>query len=158
MSQITCGVVRDLLPLYVDGCCGADSRRLVEEHLAGCPDCRRARADMAGELPPAEGAPVPEAEPARAMKTGLKKLRRRWALSLLAVLLIPLLGWLTWNQVHGTGPCFTNFHERMLADPLTGWSWASSIRIFPVTAGWTERICPTSSPGPRPFSWTVPGP
>ena len=66
MSQITCGVVRDLLPLYVDGCCGADSRRLVEEHLAGCPDCRRARADMAGELPPAEGAPVPEAEPARA--------------------------------------------------------------------------------------------
>ena len=116
MSQITCGVVRDLLPLYVDGCCGADSRRLVEEHLAGCPDCRRARADMAGELPPAEGAPVPEAEPARAMKTGLKKLRRRWALSLLAVLLIPLLGWLTWNQVHGTGPCFTNFHERMLAD------------------------------------------
>ena len=116
MSQITCGVVRDLLPLYVDGCCGADSRRLVEEHLAGCPDCRRARADMAGELPPAEGAPAPEAEPARAMKTGLKKLRRRWALSLLAVLLIPLLGWLTWNQVHGTGPCFTNFHERMLAD------------------------------------------
>ena len=116
MKQIPCGVVRDLLPLYVDGCCGADSRRLVEEHLAGCPDCRRARADMAGELPPAEDAPAPEAEPARAMKTGLKKLRRRWALSLLAVLLLPLLGWLTWNQVHGTGPCFTNLHERMLAD------------------------------------------
>lgn len=116
MKQIPCGVVRDLLPLYVDGCCGADSRRLVEEHLTGCPDCRRARADMAGELPPAEDAPAPEAEPARAMKTGLKKLRRRWALSLLAALLLPLLGWLTWNQAHGTGPCFANLHERILAD------------------------------------------
>ncbi len=41
-----CGLVRDLLPLYVDGVCGEESRRLVEEHVASCPDC----AKMLGKL------------------------------------------------------------------------------------------------------------
>ncbi len=34
-----CELVRDLLPLYVDGLCSAASRRLVEEHVAVCEDC-----------------------------------------------------------------------------------------------------------------------
>lgn len=36
-----CGVVRDLLPLYVDGACGDASRRLVDEHIRSCPDCAK---------------------------------------------------------------------------------------------------------------------
>lgn len=39
-EQVTCGVVRDLLPLYADGVAGPDSRALVEEHLKGCGHCR----------------------------------------------------------------------------------------------------------------------
>lgn len=35
-----CEVVRDLLPLYIDGVCSAESRTLVEEHLSGCDTCR----------------------------------------------------------------------------------------------------------------------
>lgn len=35
----SCDVIRDLLPLYVDGACSEGSRRLVEEHIAGCPAC-----------------------------------------------------------------------------------------------------------------------
>ena len=27
MNPITCGMAADLLPLYLDGCCSADSRR-----------------------------------------------------------------------------------------------------------------------------------
>lgn len=34
-----CDVVRDLLPLYVDGVCSEGSRALIEEHLAGCEAC-----------------------------------------------------------------------------------------------------------------------
>ena len=35
----SCDVIRDLLPLYADDACSEDSRRLVDEHLAECPDC-----------------------------------------------------------------------------------------------------------------------
>lgn len=41
MKMETCEIVRDLLPLYIDDVCGADSRKLVEEHLAVCEACRR---------------------------------------------------------------------------------------------------------------------
>ena len=35
----SCDVIRDLLPLYADDACSADSRRLVDEHLAECTEC-----------------------------------------------------------------------------------------------------------------------
>ena len=38
-----CRIIRDLLPLYADDVCSGESRALVDEHLAECPDC-------AGEL------------------------------------------------------------------------------------------------------------
>ena len=37
--EISCEVIRDLLPLYHDGVCSEASRRLVEEHLKNCPAC-----------------------------------------------------------------------------------------------------------------------
>ena len=36
-----CEVVRDLLPLYHDGVCSQESRRVVEDHLQACDRCRR---------------------------------------------------------------------------------------------------------------------
>ncbi len=38
--KINCSIADDLLPLYLDGACSADSRAAVEEHLAECPSCR----------------------------------------------------------------------------------------------------------------------
>ena len=35
-----CDVIRDLLPLYADRACSEKSRKMVEEHLEECPDCR----------------------------------------------------------------------------------------------------------------------
>lgn len=41
MSQeINCPVIGDLLPLYAEGLACAETVRLVEAHLATCPDCR----------------------------------------------------------------------------------------------------------------------
>ena len=34
-----CDVIRDLLPLYADDACSAQSRMLVEAHMEECPDC-----------------------------------------------------------------------------------------------------------------------
>ena len=41
-----CEVIRDLIPLYVDGCCSENTRTLVEEHLAVCPACKEEYALM----------------------------------------------------------------------------------------------------------------
>ena len=49
-----CGVIQDLLPLYVDGAAGEESRALVEEHLRSCPVCHRELEQLRGRvvLPP----------------------------------------------------------------------------------------------------------
>lgn len=39
-EKYPCGIVRDLIPLYRDGVCGAESREIVEEHLRECAECR----------------------------------------------------------------------------------------------------------------------
>ena len=35
-----CGIIRDLLPLYIDDVCNEESRVAVEKHLAECEKCR----------------------------------------------------------------------------------------------------------------------
>lgn len=35
-----CGIIQDLLPLYVDGVCNAESRQAVEDHVSECEVCR----------------------------------------------------------------------------------------------------------------------
>ena len=35
-----CEMIRDLLPLYLDGVCSDESRTAVEQHLAECADCK----------------------------------------------------------------------------------------------------------------------
>lgn len=41
-----CEMIKDLLPLFEDEVCSAESRRAVEEHLQGCEECRRYAADL----------------------------------------------------------------------------------------------------------------
>ncbi len=41
MKMMKCEVVQDLLALYADDCCSEESKKLVEEHLRSCPECRK---------------------------------------------------------------------------------------------------------------------
>ncbi len=57
-----CNIVKDLLPLYIDGCCSEESRAAVEEHLHCCAACRGAleamqKAPEAGPTGPTPDAP-----------------------------------------------------------------------------------------------------
>jgi len=36
-----CGIIDDLLPLYVDGACSTESKAAIEAHLTSCEACRR---------------------------------------------------------------------------------------------------------------------
>ena len=48
MSKISCDVIKDLLPLYVDKVASRDSRALVDEHIAVCDECREVLHKMTG--------------------------------------------------------------------------------------------------------------
>lgn len=76
MNPITCGMAADLLPLYLDGCCSADSSAALAAHMDTCPNCRAQYAQLRRDLTPA----VPAADDpgtdtiARALA---RKMRRR---------------------------------------------------------------------------------
>ena len=46
-NDLTCGVVRDLLPSYIEGLLGEDSREAVDRHLETCPACTAQKEAMA---------------------------------------------------------------------------------------------------------------
>ena len=50
MKRIECSVVRDILPLYLDDVVSAETRDIVKEHLAECPDCREKAKGLNEEL------------------------------------------------------------------------------------------------------------
>ena len=39
--RITCDVIQDLMPSYVDGILSEDSQALVKEHMEACEECRK---------------------------------------------------------------------------------------------------------------------
>lgn len=70
--NISCEVIKDLLPLYHDDVCSADSRKIVEEHLEQCESCRDELKSMDRELPVTNrNENLSEAE-------AVKKLSKRW--------------------------------------------------------------------------------
>lgn len=44
--KITCAVCKDLLPLYQENLCSEDSKKLVEEHIENCTDCKNINKDF----------------------------------------------------------------------------------------------------------------
>jgi hypothetical protein len=40
MSNISCDIIKDLLPLYYDNICSEESRKLIDEHIANCKICK----------------------------------------------------------------------------------------------------------------------
>ncbi|MCR6546485.1 zf-HC2 domain-containing protein [Dehalobacterium formicoaceticum] len=70
--KISCGIIKDLLPLYHDGVCSNDSKTMVEEHLAECDSCKAELQAMD------DGLPINNAEQNLNEAEAVKKLSRRW--------------------------------------------------------------------------------
>lgn len=99
--KLNCKIVEDLLPLYVDNVCSEQSKQAVEEHLKECENCRKL-------INSTQAVPAPLIEPERpvsdkAVKKGFKKIRRRWCISLLLVMILIPICVLGWNQYRDTG-------------------------------------------------------
>ena len=87
MNPITCGMAADLLLLYQDGCCSADSRAALEAHMDACPACRAQYAQLRRDLTPAAAAAEDPGTDgiARALARKMRR-RKRCLRSLCAVL------------------------------------------------------------------------
>ena len=83
--KISCDIIKDLLPLYYDGVCSADSKAIIEAHLAQCADCRAELAEMGKELP------VSSKEQNLLEAKVVKELSKKWKHSLTKSMLCGIL-------------------------------------------------------------------
>lgn len=95
MDNVTCQIIQDLLPLYCDGVCSEESRKLVEAHVRICEKCREELRLMG--LPVEAAGPSAEVEAAEAATRAWKKnkrkaFRRGMGITLVLVALAGLLG------------------------------------------------------------------
>jgi hypothetical protein len=100
-NDLTCAVVRDLLPSYIDKLTSEETNKAVEQHLEGCEDCRRVLAAMQGE-----GGPAADANKAEPKEIDyLKKVRtgtwKRVVAGIVAAAFV--FGASAWIKVHRIG-------------------------------------------------------
>ena len=88
-NDLTCPLVRDLLPLYMEGLTSDETNAAVESHLKSCPVCAHLRADMA-DPPPAEAAE--QEREVDYLKTVKRKGRRRVIAAVLCTMLLITAG------------------------------------------------------------------
>lgn len=91
MNPITCGMAADLLPLYLDGCCSADSSAALAAHMDTCPNCRAQYAQMRRDLTPAADTEQDRGTDAIARALARKMRRRKRCLRALCAMLGVLL-------------------------------------------------------------------
>ncbi|MDR1060942.1 MAG: zf-HC2 domain-containing protein [Clostridiales bacterium] len=87
--NMPCEIVKDLLPLYLDGVCSDGSRAAVEEHLAACDGCAAELRAMRAALP--IGGAEQNLKEAEAVKSISKRWRKGMAKSLLKGVLCTIL-------------------------------------------------------------------
>ena len=110
MSEITCSVIKDLLPLYADGVISEDTRLIVAEHLENCADCRKIYESMTSQV----AIPIESAKPLKNFKQSWKKKKIVIALtSVIITLTIICSGYLVYANV---GVVHNFFSPKMLVN------------------------------------------
>ena len=89
-NDLTCGVVRDLLPSYVEGMTSDETNAAVEAHLAACPDSAARRDAMTSPAEPAEAAE--QSREVDYLKTVKRKSGRRVVIAIVCTVLLILAG------------------------------------------------------------------
>ncbi|MFQ7337681.1 MAG: zf-HC2 domain-containing protein [Roseburia faecis] len=79
--KITCDIVRDLMPLYVDDVCSDDSRKLIEDHINHCSKCQN---ELAAMKDPIECPPLSEVGDS---KTPFFKIRKKVRIKMIAAII-----------------------------------------------------------------------
>ncbi|MGN0735265.1 MAG: zf-HC2 domain-containing protein [Anaerovoracaceae bacterium] len=95
--KINCNIIRDILPLYVDGVASEDTSALVEEHLTECEACRQEAERMKAHLSLPDSGEVEKAE-ARIIKDFGKEFRKKSRINAIkaagSFLLVAIAAWI----------------------------------------------------------------
>ncbi len=79
--KIACNIIKDLLPLYYDGVCSAESKAMIEEHLTQCEDCRAELETLGKQLP------ILSKEQNLSEAEAVKKLSKQWKKGMISSIL-----------------------------------------------------------------------
>lgn len=113
-KNISCEIIRDLLPLYEDACCSEATQTLVEEHLKSCESCRQQseRYNQYIHINSTKEIPDPDVKAIQKGYRRIRNLRRRtWALIIILAICIAVVGLLYFNQQRGKGLGFCNLYR-----------------------------------------------
>ena len=112
--KLPCKIIEDLLPLYEEGICSEETREAIEQHLNECERCKNLYKGMQ-EIPMIKFESQKSVQD-KAMKKGLKKIKKHWWVSIIIAIMIVPLSILGWNQYNERGICFTNLNELRIAN------------------------------------------
>ena len=87
MKKISCNIIRDILPLYLDGVVSDDTEKMVEEHLKECDQCRNEAVKLKQDvvLPASKSVRLAETEVVKGLKR--KLFRKKVLVSAVSVIL-----------------------------------------------------------------------
>lgn len=73
--MMKCEIIRDLIPLYLDKVCSEDSRKLVEEHLEECSECRKYMKELETELEAVKQKKEEDLDEKRLLQEGAERMK-----------------------------------------------------------------------------------
>lgn len=109
--KVKCGVVEDLLPLYIDNVCSEESRELVEGHLGECDACSARLKAQRDDLIVNKDTIQENLK----SKEPFKKIKRNGIIKLFSTVLCVMLIFLTIAEVRGDGVGFSTLIGRYRA-------------------------------------------
>ena len=111
-QKMTCEIVRDLLPLYVDGACTESSRVLVQEHIQECERCSNMLEAMRAPLYMKAEVRQTAEQKIEPVKKAVHRLKRRSLIAgVLAILVLFPMLFLGVNQYRGEGISFSGIRH-----------------------------------------------
>ncbi len=105
--KITCDIINDLIPLYIDNICTGDSRKLIEEHIKSCNKCSQKLEDMKNPIA------YPQISDECESKEPFKKIKKKVRIRLIMAVIITacIVGSLMF-AVQEVGWLYDYFHPR----------------------------------------------
>ena len=95
--KLPCKVIEDMLPMYYDKVCSEESVALIEKHLQECSRCSQMLSNLGVDIDIPERE-VDDMKPLKKIQKSYRKMRLRWLVAVVAVLLLIPAAFLIGNK------------------------------------------------------------
>ena len=127
--DVTCNVIRDLLPLYVDKLTSPESDQLITTHLAACPECSHIHTQLSSGMETAYVEPPTPAPKAERQLIG--RIKRHMMMSKLAFITLgTTLGMYATTKGQVQAPFIVYPLIGIAGEVLIGGIWVTPIVVF----------------------------